>query len=87
MTCAELLQVLDDYLTGQLFYEQRQLVEWHIATCEHCRTQMVSYRYTVLVVRQLPREIPLPPHFAHRLWQVLQQEQDRLHEEGNDPNS
>jgi anti-sigma factor RsiW len=83
MTCAELLHLLDDYLTGQLFEEQRQLVEWHIATCEHCRTQVVSYRFTVLMVRRLPRTMPLPPHLAHRLWQLLQQELDEFNNPTN----
>ncbi|GIW83805.1 MAG: hypothetical protein KatS3mg106_318 [Gemmataceae bacterium] len=84
MTCAELLQLLDDYLTGQLFYEQQQLVEWHISSCEHCRTQVVSYRFTIQAVRHLPREVPLPPHFAHRLWQIMQEELARLQEETDD---
>jgi hypothetical protein len=74
MTCAELLQLIDDYLAGQLFYEQRQIVEWHIAQCPHCQTQVLTYRYTLLAVRQLPRAHPLPPHLAHRLWQLLQTE-------------
>ncbi|MCS7022944.1 MAG: zf-HC2 domain-containing protein [Gemmataceae bacterium] len=79
MTCAELLQLLDDYLTGQLFYEQQQVVELHVSTCEHCRTQLISYRYTLLAVRQLPKQLPLPPQLAQRLWHVMQAEYQRLY--------
>lgn len=87
MTCAELLQLLDDYLTGQLFYQQQQLVEWHISSCEHCQSQVISYRYMMLAVRHLPRETPLPPGFAHRLWQVMQEEVKRLQQEEGDDRS
>lgn len=74
MTCEQLWQLIDDYLTGELFYEQQRLVEWHISSCEHCRLQVCTYRYTVLAVRQLPQQMPLPDHLVARLWQLIQRE-------------
>jgi len=34
-------------------------------------------------VRRLPRTMPLPPHLAHRLWQLLQQELDEFNNPTN----
>ncbi len=77
MTCDELMQLLDDYITGQLLYEQSVRVEMHLSCCPHCGTLVQTYQRTVLIVRELPRQRALPPALARRLWQAIQDEQDR----------
>jgi len=51
MTCRELIDVLDDYLTGELPAGERIVFDAHLATCAACIAYLRAYRDTVRVAR------------------------------------
>jgi anti-sigma factor RsiW len=74
MTCEELLEMLCDYVAGELVVEHRETVEVHIAGCPRCGVFIESYRHTVRVARALPKCGSLPPAFEARLRALLEPE-------------
>jgi anti-sigma factor RsiW len=69
-----LLNLLHDYVGGELIVESRQTVEVHIAGCERCGIIVHSYSHTVRVARALPKCGPLPPAVEARLRAVIEPE-------------
>ena len=47
MTCRELVEFLDDYLTGALSEEERQAFNHHLAQCPSCVAYMKTYQTSV----------------------------------------
>jgi anti-sigma factor RsiW len=47
MTCRELAEFLDDYLSGTLPPSRRSLFDEHLDACPDCRNYLDSYRQTV----------------------------------------
>lgn len=47
VTCKQLADFLDDYLTGAMPAEQRARVDEHLAVCPDCRHYLDSYRQTI----------------------------------------
>ncbi len=74
MTCEELLDLLHDYVGGELIIEHRQSIEIHVADCERCGIIVHSYTHTVRVVRALPKCGPLPMAVEARLRAVIEPE-------------
>lgn len=54
MTCAQIGELLPDYLRGSLTGEQNQQVEHHLGQCEGCRDEVAVPRK----LSQLPFELP-----------------------------
>ena len=74
MNCDELLELLLDYVGGELVVEQRQTVEIHISGCPNCTIRIETYRQTVTLARALPRCDRLPPAVEERLRKALESE-------------
>lgn len=70
MTCAELIELMLDFLGGELIAEMRARAEVHLAGCPNCTFYLESYTHTVKVARALPRCV-LPAAFEARLRQAL----------------
>jgi anti-sigma factor RsiW len=74
MNCQELLELLNDYLDGDLVVEQRQTIEFHISGCRNCTIHIETVRHTVRLARALPRCDKLPPAVEERLRKAVEPE-------------
>jgi len=52
LTCRELVELLADYLAGDLGSGGRGRIEGHLADCVECLAYLLGYRATVRTVRQ-----------------------------------
>lgn len=59
ISCAEVTELLSDYLAGDLPPETRTQIETHVAQCDHCRVMVDSTR-RVLEVAGASRHVVLP---------------------------
>jgi anti-sigma factor RsiW len=66
MTCRELLDVLLEFVSGELTPDQVQRIEQHLNKCPPCFVFVHTYRLTIQLARQLPPN-PLPPSCEGRL--------------------
>src|SRR5262245_36115474 len=55
LTCRELVELLADYLAGDLGSDERGRIEGHLADCVECLAYLRSYRATVRTVREACR--------------------------------
>jgi anti-sigma factor RsiW len=77
MTCDELLELLVDFIGGELIAEHRETVEIHISGCPHCSAYVATYTHTVRFARALPRPERLPAELEARLRKALEPELGR----------
>lgn len=70
MTCRELAEFLDDFLSGELADEQCRQIRDHLGLCPPCVQCMETYSLTIRLTTRLPL-VPLPPDLEQRLRQVL----------------
>jgi anti-sigma factor RsiW len=70
MTCRELVELLCDFIDGELTAEQRRHIEEHLGDCPPCVIYVETYRLTITMSRKLPTG-PLPPQLAERLRAVM----------------
>ena len=66
MTCRELLEVLLEFVSGELSEDQVQRIKQHLDKCPPCVGILNTYQLTMQLVRQLPAN-PLPPPCEQRL--------------------
>ncbi len=72
LTCEELVDLLVDYLGGELPDEQVDAIKSHVCGCGSCGVYIETYQLTITVTRALPRcEAPLPPSCEARLRAAL----------------
>ncbi len=60
VTCKELVELVTDYLEGDLPPSERVRFELHISICEDCTTYLDQMRATIAAVGRLPAE-SIPP--------------------------
>ena len=80
MTCRELVELLIDFVAGDLPPEHRERVEQHLRRCPPCVAYVESYRVIIKISRKLPCE-PLPPQLTERLKAALED----IKREGSSP--
>ncbi len=76
MNCRKAVELLIDYVAGDMPDGERQVLEQHFQCCRPCLVYMETYQATIRLTRQLPRDAPLPPELEQRLkeaWQQMQQ--------------
>lgn len=66
ITCRELVELLSDFLDGELAPEQRLVVEQHLGQCPGCVVYVETYQLTIQMTRRLPGT-PLPAELEVRL--------------------
>jgi anti-sigma factor RsiW len=66
MTCRRVVELLIDYVSGELPPEHREVVDRHLHGCPPCVAFVESYQLTIRLTRQLPCE-PLPGPLVERL--------------------
>jgi anti-sigma factor RsiW len=71
--CQECIDLLVDYLEGELSPERTRALEIHFDLCPACWQFVQSYRQTIDAARRLPAE-DIPPELAQRLIAFLNQE-------------
>jgi anti-sigma factor RsiW len=72
ITCRQLVELLIDFVSGELDEEQREYVEQHLQKCPPCVTYLETYQITIQITRQLP-PAPLPPQLVERLRAALEE--------------
>ena len=72
ITCRQLVELLLDYVSGELPPEHRDLVEKHLGHCPPCVAYVESYQITIKTTRQLA-SAHLPPGLADRLLASLKE--------------
>jgi anti-sigma factor RsiW len=72
INCRKLVELLIDYVSGELAPEHRELVEKHLGRCRPCVAYVETYQLTIKITRQLPAA-PIPPGLHERLKASLQE--------------
>ena len=70
MNCRELVQLLCEFIDGDLTAEQVREIEEHLCGCPPCGIYVETYRLTITLTKKLPCK-PLPPQVAERLRAVV----------------
>lgn len=83
MNCQELVELISEFLDGELAAEQRVLVEQHLCGCRDCHVSLELYQATIRVTRALGRcgHDPLPVTFEARLRAVVAMHWPKPHPE------
>jgi anti-sigma factor RsiW len=66
LTCQELVEVVTDYLEGDMPADRRLLFEEHIAWCDWCQTYVEQMRETIRLTGTLSEE-DIEPEARDRL--------------------
>jgi anti-sigma factor RsiW len=66
MACAELVEVITDYLEGKLPARDRRRLEAHLGGCDGCDAYLEQLRTTISLTGRL-REEDVPPELEARL--------------------
>jgi predicted anti-sigma-YlaC factor YlaD len=66
LTCAQLVEVITDYLEGALAPGDVERVEEHLVFCDGCTTYLEQMRATVAMAGRLRAE-DIPPELQERL--------------------
>jgi len=72
MTCQRLVELLIDFVSGELPPEKCELVEKHLRMCPPCVAYLHSYQVTIRITRKLPCH-PLPAALKERLLEALKE--------------
>jgi anti-sigma factor RsiW len=82
MNCQDILELLLDYVGGELVVETHRTVELHLSGCDRCVTLVESYRHTIRFARALPKCAQLPPAVEERLRKALKPHLEGMVDEG-----
>lgn len=52
MTCKELVEFLDDYVSGEVSPTERETFDRHLGECRQCRAYLASYRSTIELAKR-----------------------------------
>jgi anti-sigma factor RsiW len=66
LACAELVELITDYLEGELPARDRRRFEAHLTACDGCDVYLEQMRRTISVTGRL-REEDVPPELEERL--------------------
>ena len=71
ITCRDLVDLLYDFVAGELTPQRREEIERHLRDCPPCLANCETYRITIRVARRLPCPPP-PPEVMQRLRSAVQ---------------
>ena len=66
LSCAEVVELVTDYLEGRLSSEERLRFDEHVSGCDGCVAYLEQMRVTIATAGRL-RESDLPPELEERL--------------------
>ena len=58
MSCRQIIEFLEKYLSGELSVLERVKFEAHLALCRDCRQYLSSYKQTILLAKSIGQEFP-----------------------------
>jgi anti-sigma factor RsiW len=73
--CDECVELLVDYLEGELSSERARALEIHLDLCPSCVAFVNTYRGTVNIARSLQAD-DIPPELTQRLLEFLRTEKE-----------
>jgi anti-sigma factor RsiW len=73
--CQECIDLLVDYLEGELPADRARALDIHLELCPSCVSFVKTYRGTVDVARLLPGD-EIPPELTQRLLDFLRREKE-----------
>jgi anti-sigma factor RsiW len=73
--CQECIDLLVDYLEGELSAERARALDVHLELCPACVRFVRTYKGTVNVARTLPLD-EIPPELTQRLLDFLRKEKE-----------
>ena len=74
MHCKDLLEVLSDFVDGELDESLCSDIEAHLEGCEPCRVVIDDTRKTIALFKDnLPEEYQIPPEVKDRLQSLLRE--------------
>ena len=74
MHCKDLLEVLSDFVDGELDESLCSDIEAHLEGCEPCRVVIDGTRKTIALFKDnLPEEYQIPPEVKDRLQSLLRE--------------
>jgi len=76
--CDECVELLVDYISGELPLERARALEIHLDLCPPCVTFVNTYRNTVNIARTLQAD-DIPPEVTQRLIDFLRKEKEAPH--------
>jgi anti-sigma factor RsiW len=71
--CRRLVELLHDFVSGDLPPEEFATLQAHIAECPPCEVYVTTYRLTITMTRSLP-QAAMPPDVAQRLLNALKRD-------------
>ena len=71
INCKRLWESLSDYIDGELSEELCQIIEQHLAGCEHCRVVVVTTHKTIHLCHCDADDTKMPSDVRGRLFQTL----------------
>jgi anti-sigma factor RsiW len=71
--CQRLLELLHDFVSGELAPEQLDSLQSHLKACPPCEIYVQTYRLIITMTRTLP-PTEIPRETAQRLLQALKRE-------------
>jgi len=72
ITCRQMIELLIDYVSGELQPDHKALVEKHLHRCPPCVAYVETYQLTIRITRQLPAA-PIPKGLHEKLLACLQE--------------
>jgi len=76
VSCQEVIELLMDYLDGELPPPRAAALEAHLNGCSPCLAFLNTYRSTIQVSRQLTVD-EIPPELTQRLLDFLKRERNQ----------
>jgi anti-sigma factor RsiW len=73
LSCKELVELVTDYLEGELDRDRLEALDAHLAVCEHCGRYVRQMRMTIGALRQLAGDDELPSDARERLLEAFAQ--------------
>jgi len=70
LTCAELVELVTDYLEGRLPDRERRRFDEHLTGCDGCTAYVEQMRTTIAVAGSVPAP-ELPPELQERLLEAF----------------
>ncbi|NOY22369.1 MAG: hypothetical protein GXO70_02500 [Acidobacteria bacterium] len=58
MKCEEILDILSDYVDGELARGQCQRIQEHLEVCPHCREFVETFRESLEIAHGLDKKLP-----------------------------
>lgn len=71
LTCREMADFLDDYLSGDLASAMRVVFDEHLAECPDCVMYLQTYEATIRLARDAVGTDPVPPTVPAELVQAI----------------